>query len=44
MVDALKKEDIAQASIELDKTKAHDLTQTQNSLDAINFVKYHSCF
>ena len=37
--DALKKEDITQASIELDKTK-EKLTQTQNSLDAIGFVKY----
>jgi len=39
MVDALKKEDIAQASTELDKTKAQ-LTQTQNSLDAVGYIKY----
>jgi len=39
MVDALKKEDIAQASTELDKTKVQ-LTQTQNSLDAVGYIKY----
>jgi hypothetical protein len=38
-VDALKKEDIAQASLELDKTK-ESLIQTQKSLDAIKFLKF----
>ena len=37
--DALKKEDIGQASIELDKTK-EELTKTQKSLDAISFVRF----
>jgi hypothetical protein len=38
-VDALKKEDIAQASLELDKTK-ESLTKTQKSLDGIKFLKF----
>jgi hypothetical protein len=36
---ALKKEDITQASLELDKTKV-SLTQTQKSLDGIKFLKF----
>lgn len=39
MVDVLKKQDIVQASAELDKTKKK-LAQTQKSLDAIGFFKY----
>lgn len=38
-VDALKKQNIEQASIELDKTKT-SLTQTQKSLDAISYLKF----
>lgn len=38
-VDALKKQNIALASIELDKTKV-SLTETQKSLDAIGYVKF----
>lgn len=37
--DALKKEDIVQASAELDKTR-EKLAKTQKSLDAIGFIKY----
>jgi len=38
-VDALKKQNIEQASTELDKTK-EKLTQTQKSLDAISYIKF----
>jgi len=38
-VDALKKQNIELASVELDKTK-EKLTQTQKSLDAIGYIKY----
>jgi len=38
-VDALKKQNIAQASIELDKTK-EKLTQTQKSLDAMGYLGF----
>ena len=37
--DALKKQNIEQASIELDKTK-DQLTQTQKSLDGLGYLKY----
>lgn len=37
--DALKKEDIVQASIQLDLTK-EKLTQTQKSLDAVGYMKF----
>ncbi len=38
-VDALKKQNIEEASVNLDKTK-EKLTQTQKSLDTISFVKF----
>ncbi len=39
MVDALKKQNIEQASKELDKTK-DSLTQTQKSLDAMGYLRF----
>jgi len=38
-VDSLKKQNIAQASADLDKTK-EKLTQTQKSLDAVSYIKF----